>query len=102
MLPLGGWPGAAAVGGILLVLLWSVIGSCGMAFLLFGLKRRFKDAESLLSLVGSVAPLFGGVFFLVAFLPLFLYPLSFLFLFTYGVDALRFAEGLGNRWTSQR
>lgn len=89
VLPFGGWPGAAAVGGILLVLLCSVIGSYGMAFLLFGLTLRFKDAESLLSLVGNVAPLLGGVFFPVAFLPLFLRPLSYLFPFTYGVDALR-------------
>jgi len=89
VVPLGGWPGTAAVGGILLVLFCSVIGSYGLAFLLFGLTLRFKDAESLLSMIGNVAPLLGGVFFPVALLPAFLRPLAYAFPFTYGVDALR-------------
>ncbi|MFO8034726.1 MAG: ABC transporter permease, partial [Candidatus Bipolaricaulota bacterium] len=84
-----GWPGGAALGQVVLVLFVSVVGSYGLAFHLFGLTLRFKDAESLLSLVGNVAPLLGGVFFPVAFLPLFLRPLSYIFPFTYGVDALR-------------
>lgn len=86
---LAGWPGGAAVGAIVLVWAFSLLGSYGLAFVLFGLTLRFKDAESLLSLVGNVAPLLGGVFFPVAFLPGFLRPLALAFPFTYGVDALR-------------
>lgn len=86
---LAGWPGGAALGQVLLVWIFSLLGSYGLAFVLFGLTLRFKDAESLLSLVGNVAPLLGGVFFPITFLPGFLQPLSFLFPFTYGVDALR-------------
>lgn len=86
---LAGLPGTAAVGQILGVLGLSVISSYGLAFLLFGLTLRFKDAESLLSLIGNVAPLLGGVFFPVAFLPGFLRVLSYVFPFTYGVDAQR-------------
>jgi len=84
-----GLPGWAAVGQALVVLGLSVIGSYGLAFLLFGLTLRFKDAESLLSLIGNVAPLLGGVFVPVALLPGFLRPLSHLFPFAYGVDAVR-------------
>ncbi|HPD06926.1 MAG TPA: hypothetical protein PLC08_03495 [Candidatus Bipolaricaulis sp.] len=43
---------------------------------LFGLTLRFKDAESLLNLVGNVAPLLGGMFLPIAFLPGFLRPVS--------------------------
>jgi ABC-2 type transport system permease protein len=86
---LAGWPGGATVGKLLLVWAFSLVGSYGLAFFLFGLTLRFKDAESLLSLVGNVAPLLGGVFFPIAFLPGFLRPVSLFFPFTYGVDALR-------------
>lgn len=67
----------------------SLLGSYGLAFFLFGLTLRFKDADSVLGLVGNAAPLVGGVFFPVALLPGFLRPLSYAFPFTYGVDALR-------------
>lgn len=86
---LAGWPGGVAVGQMLVVWSLSLVGSYGLAFFLFGLTLRFKDAESLLSLVGNVAPLLGGVFFPIAFLPNFLQPLSYAFPFSYGVDALR-------------
>lgn len=72
-----------------LVLLTSAVGSWGLAFLLFGLTLRFKDAESLISLLGNSAPLLGGVFFPVALLPQPLRALALLYPFTYGVDALR-------------
>ncbi|MCX7750810.1 MAG: ABC transporter permease [Candidatus Bipolaricaulota bacterium] len=72
-----------------LVLLLSALGSGGLAFLLFGLTLRFKDAGSLISLLGNTAPLLGGVFFPVALLPQPLRALSLLYPFTYGADALR-------------
>lgn len=80
------WPGWAEA---VLTLALSAVGSCGFAFLLFGLTLRFKDAGSLISLVGNSAPLLGGVFFPVALLPQPLRALSLLFPFTYGVDLLR-------------
>jgi len=86
---LAGWPGGAAIGQMLLVWALSLIGSYGLAFVLFGLTLRFKDAESLLSLVGNIAPLVGGVFFPIALLPRFMQIFSLAFPFTYGVDALR-------------
>ncbi len=74
-----------------MVVVWSLslMGSYGLALFLCGLILRFKDAESLLRLVGHVAPLLGGVFFPIAFLPDFLQPLSYVFPFSYVVDALR-------------
>ncbi len=80
------WPGW---GEALVILALSAVGSYGFAFLLFGLTLRFKDAESVISLVGNTAPLLGGVFFPVSLLPQPLRALSFLFPFTYGADALR-------------
>lgn len=89
MIGLAGWPGRVAVGQIVLVWAFSLLGSYGFAFVLFGLTLRFKDAESILSLVGNIAPLLGGVFFPIALLPGFMRPFSLVFPFTYGVDALR-------------
>ncbi len=86
---LAGWPGRVAVGQIALVWTFSLLGSYGLAFVLFGLTLRFKDAESLLSLVGNIAPLLGGVFFPIVLLPGFMRPFSLMLPFTYGVDALR-------------
>lgn len=84
-----GLPSGARLGQALVVFLVSLVGSYGFAFLLFGLTLRFKDAGSLISLVGNTAPLLGGVFFPVALLPEPLRALSLLYPFTYGVDALR-------------
>ncbi|HAZ27933.1 TPA: hypothetical protein DCY67_04890 [Candidatus Acetothermia bacterium] len=84
-----GFPAWREWGEVLIILALSAVGSYGFAFLLFGLTLRFKDAESLISLVGNTAPLLGGVFFPVALLPQPLRALSLLFPFTYGVDALR-------------
>jgi ABC-2 type transporter. len=50
---------------------------------------RFKDAGSVVSILGNSAPLLGGVFFSVALLPQPLRVLSLAFPFTYGADALR-------------
>ena len=86
---LAGWPGKGVVGRLVLVWAFSLLGSYGLAFLLFGLTLRFKDAESLLSLVGNIAPLLGGVFFPIGLLPGFMRPFSLMLPFTYGVDALR-------------
>lgn len=80
------WPGW---GEAVVVVVLSVIGSYGFAFLLFGLTLRFKDADSLISLMGNAAPLLGGVFFPVTVLPAPLRSLSLVFPFTYGADALR-------------
>lgn len=84
-----GPPTPLGLGTALAVVLLSALGSYGLAFLLFGLTLRFKDAESLISLLGNAAPLLGGVFFPVALLPQPLRALSLLYPFTYGVDALR-------------
>ncbi|MFH1609384.1 MAG: ABC transporter permease, partial [Candidatus Bipolaricaulota bacterium] len=84
-----GFPLGPRWGEALLVLVLSMIGSYGLAFLLFGLTLRFKDADSLIGLVGNAAPLLGGVFFPVTLLPEPLRSLALVFPFTYGVDALR-------------
>jgi len=84
-----GVPQGESLGMAALILLVSAAGSYGFAFLLFGLTLRYKDAESLISLVGNTAPLLGGVFFPVTLLPQPLRTLSLLYPFTYGVDALR-------------
>ncbi|MGC9019267.1 MAG: ABC transporter permease [Candidatus Bipolaricaulaceae bacterium] len=80
------WPRWALA---ILVWLVSLAASYGFAFLLFGLTLRFKDADSIVQILGNSAPLLGGVFFSVAFLPQPLRALSLAFPFTYGVDALR-------------
>lgn len=67
----------------------SLAASYGFAFLFFGLTLRFKDAESVVSVLGNSAPLLGGVFFSVTLLPHPLRVLSLAFPFTYGADALR-------------
>ncbi len=96
---LAGWPGRVAVGQIALVWTFSLLGSYGLAFVLFGLTLRFKDAESLLSLVGNIAPLLGGVFFPIVLLPGFMRPFSLMLPFTYRVDALRALWLGGNRFS---
>ena len=73
----------------ILVWLGSLAASYGFAFLLFGLTLRFKDADSVVGILGNSAPLLGGVFFSVALLPEPLRVLSLAFPFTYGADALR-------------
>lgn len=67
----------------------SILAAYGFAFVLVGLTLRFKDAESLVSILGNAAPLLGGILFPVAILPLPLRFLSYVFPFTYGVDILR-------------
>jgi ABC-2 type transport system permease protein len=67
----------------------SLLASYGFAFLLFGLTLRFRDADSIISLVGNAAPLLGGVLFPVTLLPLPLRLFSYAFPFTWGADALR-------------
>ncbi len=83
------FPTELALGQALLVLFLSLVGSYGLAFAMVGLTLRFKDAESIVSIVGNSAPLIGGVFFPVHFLPWPLRVFAFLFPFTYGADALR-------------
>ncbi|MBI4729449.1 MAG: ABC transporter permease [Acidobacteria bacterium] len=87
---IAGWSLAAGV------LIASVLAAYGMAFVLAGLTLRFKDAESILGMVGNAAPLLGGVIFPVALLPMPLRVASYLFPFTYGADAVR-AAALGSR-----
>ncbi len=89
VLALAGIPPWPRLGGVVGVWILSLAGSYGFAFLLFGLTLRFKDAGSVVSILGNAAPLLGGVFFPVVLLPGFLRLLSYLFPFTYGVDALR-------------
>lgn len=72
-----------------IVLGFSVLASYGFAFLLVGLTLKFKDAESIISILGNAAPLLGGVIFPVMLLPGPLRIVSYLFPFTYGADALR-------------
>jgi ABC-2 type transport system permease protein len=71
------------------VLMFSILAAYGFAFVLVGITLIFKDAESIISILGNAAPLLGGVIFPVALLPTPLRALSYLFPFTYGVDAFR-------------
>lgn len=75
--------------GVLLAWVLSLAASYGFAFLLFGLTLRFKDANSIIQILGNSAPLLGGVFFPIALLPPFLQTWSYAFPFTYGADAVR-------------
>jgi ABC-2 type transport system permease protein len=89
ILALSGVPPWPRWGGVVAVWILSLGASYGFAFLLFGLTLRFKDAESIISILGNTAPLLGGVFFPIALLPTFLQPLSYVFPFAYGADAVR-------------
>lgn len=80
------WPRWTGVVGVWIL---SLGASYGFAFLLFGLTLRFKDADSIIQILGNSAPLLGGVFFPIALLPAFLQPFSYVFPFAYGADAVR-------------
>jgi len=71
------------------IIFFSVLAAYGFGFVLVGLTLRFRDAESLISMLGNAAPLLGGILFPITYLPLPLQGLAYLFPFTYGVDALR-------------
>jgi len=71
------------------IIVFSVLAAYGFGFALVGLTLRFKDAESMISMLGNAAPLLGGILFPVTLLPEPLRTLAYLFPFTYGVDALR-------------
>ncbi len=71
------------------IIIFSVLAAYGFGFVLVGLTLRFKDAESMISMLGNAAPLLGGIFFPVTYLPEPLRTFAHLFPFTYGVDALR-------------
>jgi len=73
----------------LLVLVTSVLSAYGLGFVLAGLSLWSRDDGSLVSIVGNAAPLFGGVVFPVAMLPLSLRVVSYVFPFTYGADLIR-------------
>ncbi len=83
LLPLERWLIVVGVG------MASILAAYGFAFVLVGLTLRFKDAESLVGMLGNAAPLLGGILFPVTLLPLPLRILSYAFPFTYGVDVLR-------------
>ncbi|MFA5890729.1 MAG: ABC transporter permease [Actinomycetota bacterium] len=85
----GGTPPVVSWVGVAALLAGSVLAAYGFAFVLIGLTLRFRDAESIVSMLGNAAPLLGGVIFPVALLPLPLRLLSYLFPFTYGADLLR-------------
>lgn len=71
------------------VIVFSVLAAYGFGFVLVGLTLKFKDAESMISMLGNAAPLLGGILFPIAYLPVPLRTIAYLFPFTYGVDALR-------------
>lgn len=71
------------------ILLFSVLAAYGFGFVLVGLTLKFKDAESMISMMGNAAPLLGGILFPVTYLPIPLRAVAYLFPFTYGVDAFR-------------
>lgn len=71
------------------IILFSVLAAYGFGFVLVGLTLKFKDAESMISMLGNAAPLLGGILFPITYLPIPLRAVAYLFPFTYGVDALR-------------
>ncbi|MCS7016728.1 MAG: ABC transporter permease, partial [Gemmatales bacterium] len=71
------------------IIIFSVLAAYGFGFVLVGLTLKFKDAESIISMLGNAAPLLGGILFPITYLPVPLRAIACLFPFTYGVDALR-------------
>ncbi len=74
---------------VVVVIVFSVLASYGFGFVLVGLTLKFKDAESIISMLGNAAPLLGGILFPIKYLPAPLRLIAYSFPFTYGVDALR-------------
>jgi len=71
------------------IFIFSVLAAYGFGFALVGFTLKFKDAESMISMLGNAAPLLGGLLFPITYLPEPLRTLGALLPFTYGVDALR-------------
>ncbi|MFO3796157.1 MAG: ABC transporter permease [Anaerolineales bacterium] len=71
------------------VIIFSVLAAYGFGFVLVGLTLKFKDAESMISMLGNAAPLLGGILFPITYLPAPLRLIAYAFPFTYGVDTLR-------------
>lgn len=71
------------------VIIFSVLAAYGFGFVLVGLTLKFKDAESMISMLGNAAPLLGGILFPITYLPMPLRLIAYAFPFTYGVDTLR-------------
>lgn len=74
---------------VMVVIVFSALASYGFSFVLVGLTLKFKDAESMISMLGNAAPLLGGILFPITYLPAPLRLIAYSFPFTYGVDALR-------------
>lgn len=74
---------------VVIVIIFSVLAAYGFGFVLVGLTLKFKDAESMISMLGNAAPLLGGILFPITYLPVPLRAIAYFFPFTYGVDALR-------------
>ncbi len=51
------------------IIVFSVLAAYGFGFALVGLTLRFRDAESMISMLGNAAPLLGGILFPVTLLP---------------------------------
>lgn len=74
---------------VVIVIIFSVLAAYGFGFVLVGLTLKFKDAESMISMLGNAAPLLGGMLFPITYLPIPLRLIAYAFPFTYGVDTLR-------------
>lgn len=71
------------------IIIFSVLAAYGFGFVLVGLTLKFKDTESMISMLGNAAPLLGGILFSITYLPVPLRTIAYLFPFTYSVDAMR-------------
>ncbi|WP_231963848.1 ABC transporter permease [Thermococcus chitonophagus] len=71
------------------VFLLSITASFGLAYLIFGLTLVIREGDEVVSLIGNMAPLIGGLYFPITLLPGPLRHLSYAFPFTWGVDVLR-------------
>jgi len=82
----------ATVSGVavsVVVFLLSITASFGLAYLIFGLTLVIREGDEVVSLIGNMAPLIGGLYFPIILLPGPLRYLSYMFPFTWGVDVLR-------------
>ena len=67
----------------------SIFASYGFAYFLFGVTLRIKEGDEVVSILGNIAPLLGGLYFPITILPMPLKICSYIFPFTWAMDIIR-------------
>ena len=73
----------------LMIAIFSILASFGFAFFFFGATLLVREGDTIVSLVGNMAPFIGGLYFPITLLPMPFRALSYVFPFVWGLDLLR-------------